>query len=216
MSELLPRSLEPARDQAVRLLSHHYAYDRLSLEQVEERLERAYRARSVSELDALLLDLPVSPPEGLSTGERPFYQLAKPGEGEGQVEGERQRRLLSIFADVKRRGAWHPPRELQARVIFGAMLLDLREARLQPGITEIDASVTFGELKVIVPPGVRVVSDGSAVFGSFDHNAPDWSDLPPDAPTVRLVGTAYFGSCSVIVRLPGESGLAALRRKWGI
>lgn len=210
MSGLEPRSLEAAREQAVQLLSHHYAYDRLTLEQVEQRLELAHRARSIADLDALLADLPSDPRDVSTTGEREFYHLAAPGEGPGQG------RLLSFFAEVKRRGAWSPPQELRAKVVFGSMLLDLREARLQPGLTVIDASVIFGELKVMVPPGVRVVSEGSAVFGSFDHNAPGYDDLPPGAPTVRITGTAIFGATKLIVRLPGESGLAALRRKWGV
>lgn len=210
MSGLEPRSLEAAREHVVQLLSHHYAYDRLTLEQVEQRLELAHRARSIADLDALLVDLPSDPPDGSTTGEREFYHLAAPGEGLGQS------RLLSFFAEVKRRGAWSPPQELRAKVVFGSMLLDLREARLQPGLTTIDASVIFGELKVMVPPGVRVLSEGNAVFGSFDHNAPGYDELPPGAPTVRITGTAVFGATKLIVRLPGESGLAALRRKWGV
>lgn len=208
MSHQLSVSLEKAREQTVQLLSHHYAYDRLSLEQVEERLELAYRARTVVQLSDLLADLPTQPQDVLTTGERPFYQLATSGGSESKS------RLLSFFADVKRRGAWMPPSHLSARIVFGSMLLDFREARLQPGETNIDASIVFGELKVIVPPGVRVVSEGSAVFGSFDHNAPEWDDLSAGAPTVRITGTAVFGATKVIVRLPGESGLAALRRKW--
>jgi hypothetical protein len=210
VSNLRSRSLEAAREHAVQLLSHHYAHDRLSLEEVEQRLELAYRARTIDEVDVLLADLPAAPGDEASTGERPFYQLARPGEGAPRS------RLLSFFAEVKRRGAWAPARQIEARIIFGSMLLDLREARLQPGVTEIDASVVFGELKVMVPPGVRVVSEGSAIFGSFDHSAPEWDELAPDAPTVRITGSAVFGSTRVIVRLPGESGLAALRRKWEI
>lgn len=210
MSSLEHRSLEAAREQAVQLLSHHYAYDRLTLEEVEQRLELAHKARAIADLDALLADLPSDPRDESTAGGRQFYQLAAPGEGASQG------RLLSFFAEVKRRGAWSPPQELQARIVFGSMLLDLREARLQPGVTTIDVSVIFGELKVIVPPGVRVVSEGSAVFGSFDHSAPGYDELPPGAPTVRISGTAVFGATNVIVRLPGESGLAALRRKWGV
>jgi len=208
VSYRLPVSLEAAREQAVQLLSHHYAYDRLSLEQVEERLELAYRARTVAELDDLLADLPTGPQDMVTTGERQFYHLA-------DAEPERPTaRLISFFAEVKRRGGWTPPAGIEARIVFGSMLLDFREARLQPGVTTIDANVIFGELKVIVPPGVRVVSEGNAVFGSFDHNAPEWEDPAVGAPVVRITGSAVFGATKVIVRLPGESGLAALRRKW--
>lgn len=214
MSAPLPVNVEQAREQVVQLLSHHYAYDRLDLEQVERRLEKAYRARDIGELHALVADLPAVRREELTTGERPLYQLASPDQE--AVASQEESRLLSVFAEVKRRGAWVPPRQLNTRVIFGSMLLDLREARLRPDVNEIDGSVLFGELKVIVPPGVRVVSEGSAVFGSFDHNAPDWHDLPTGAPTVRITGSVAFGSVKVVVRMPGESAMAALRRRWGV
>lgn len=205
--ELASTELDAARERAVQLLSYGYAYDRLTLEEVERRLELAYRARTPAELEPLLADLPRDD-DALRSGERPFYALAAPG------EEVREHRLLSVFAEVKRRGAWTPPRSLRAVTVFGSMVLDLREARLQPGVTEIDASITFGELKVIVPPGVRVESEGNAVFGSFDHSAPAWDALPPDAPTVRIHGMALFGSARVIVRLPGEGAIAALKRRW--
>ena len=207
MSELVPASqLDAARERAVQLLSFSYAYDRLTLEEVERRLDLAYHARTPAELDALLTDLPRD--DAAPSGERPFYALATPG------EEPRERRLLCLFAEVKRRGAWTPPRTLRAVTVFGSMVLDLREARLQPGVTEIDASIVFGELKVIVPPGVRVESDGNAVFGSFDHSAPTGESLPPDAPTVRISGMAVFGSTHVVMRLPGEGAIAALKRRW--
>lgn len=215
MSAQLPVHLEQARERAVQLLSHHYAYDRLTLEQVEDRLDRAYRARSIGELDGLLTDLPAIPQDALTTGERQLYQLA-PEHGAGVAGPAGEQRLSSIFAEVKRRGSWAPPRRLNSLIVFGSMLLDLREAWLNPEVTEVAARVVFGELTVIVPPGVRVVSEGSAIMGSFDHNAPNWDSLPPDAPTVRITGSATFGSVTVKVRLPGESALAALRRRWGV
>ncbi|HEU4631251.1 MAG TPA: DUF1707 domain-containing protein [Gemmatimonadaceae bacterium] len=199
-------SLDAARERAVQLLSYQYASDRLSLDEVERRLELAYRARTPAELDALLADLPRD--DHARSGERPFHTLAAPG------EAERERRLLTVFAEVKRRGAWTPPRALRAVTVFGSTMLDLREARLQPGVTEIEARIVFGELTVIVPPGVRVESEGNAVFGSFDHSAPAWEALPPDAPTVRIRGLAVFGATKVKVRLPGEGAIAALRRRW--
>ena len=213
MNAPLPANLEQARERAVQLLSHHYAYDRLTLDQVEARLERAYKARDIEELNALLADMPATASDQLTTGERPLYQLA-PEQSRGSVPEEQ--RLTSIFAEVKRRGSWAPPRRMRTLVVFGSMLLDLREALLHADVTEVNARVVFGELKVIVPPGVRVVSEGGAVLGSFDHNAPSWDSLPPDAPTVRITGSAALGSVGISVRLPGESALAALRRRWGV
>ena len=201
-------ALEAAREQVVQLLSHHYAYDRLTLEQVEQRLEQAHKARSVAALDPLVADLPATIQRDESTGERAFYALAPRAEAEGE------QRIACIFSEVKRAGAWAPPSRITAVTVFGSTILDFREARLQPGITEIEARVTFGSLKVLVPPGVRLESEGSAVFGTFGHHAPLWEELPSDAPTIRVRGTSIFGEVKALVRLPGEGAIAALQRRW--
>ena len=201
-------ALEAAREQVVQLLSHHYAYDRLTLEQVEERLEQAHRARSIAALQPLVAGLPATIPRDETTGERALYALAP------RADGQAGQRIACIFSEVKRTGAWAPPSALTSVTVFGSTTLDFREARLQPGVTEIEARVTFGELKILVPPGVRLESEGSAVFGVFGHHAPAWDELPPGAPTIRVRGTSIFGEVKVQVRLPGEGAMAALRRRW--
>ena len=57
-------TLEQRRELAIARLSQHFAQDHLSVEELESRFERAYRATSVSELDALVADLPALPDRG--------------------------------------------------------------------------------------------------------------------------------------------------------
>jgi hypothetical protein len=67
-------------------------------------------------------------------------------------------------------------------------------------------------VKIIVPPGLRVECDGVAIMGEFkeQHSSPDDD---PGAPLVRVRGLALMGSVTVTTRLPGESALAAWRRR---
>lgn len=58
------------RDEVVTLLRDHAADGRLSPEELDERVERALAARTGSELDALLGDLPYSRPEREQREER--------------------------------------------------------------------------------------------------------------------------------------------------
>src|SRR5437660_12306135 len=50
-------SLARAREQKISELSTHFANDDLSLEELEQRIERVYRANSVVELEEITADL---------------------------------------------------------------------------------------------------------------------------------------------------------------
>src|SRR5919205_432790 len=56
-SPLAPSALATQRERAIELLSLHFAHDRLSMDELDRRLERAYAATSVAELEALTSDL---------------------------------------------------------------------------------------------------------------------------------------------------------------
>jgi hypothetical protein len=55
----VPVPLEQTREHVIQQLSEHFAYDNLSIEALEERLDRAHLAASPDELRALVADLPV-------------------------------------------------------------------------------------------------------------------------------------------------------------
>ncbi|HEU0300203.1 MAG TPA: DUF1707 domain-containing protein, partial [Longimicrobium sp.] len=55
----VPVPLEQTRESVVQQLSEHFAYDNLTAEGLEERLDRAYQASTLEELRALVTDLPV-------------------------------------------------------------------------------------------------------------------------------------------------------------
>jgi hypothetical protein len=56
------RASDADRDRAAGSLSRHAQAGRLTAEELEERLERAYAAKTVAELDALQRDLPAERP----------------------------------------------------------------------------------------------------------------------------------------------------------
>jgi Domain of unknown function (DUF1707) len=56
------RASDAERDRTVKLLNQHVVEGRLTQEEFTERVEAALAARTRGELDALLVDLPASPP----------------------------------------------------------------------------------------------------------------------------------------------------------
>lgn len=95
---------------------------------------------------------------------------------------------------------------------MGTVHIDLREALLCQGEVEFDVTAIMGEVRFTVPPGLRVECEGEAIMGEFRemHRA---RDDDPTAPLVRIHGSTLMGSVRIKSRLPGESGIAAWRRR---
>jgi hypothetical protein len=197
-------SLELDRENTVQLLCRHYAQDRLTTEELDARLDAVYRAQNEGELRALLAGLDA-------------VAMPVPLERTAVAEPESKapdRRILAVFAEVKKRGDWELRPQTRAVVVFGSLELDLREARIAARVTTLDVSATFAEVKIIVPPGIRVECDGSAILGEFTE-AVIAGPASGDVATVRVVGMAVLSSVSVHMRFPGETAKEAKRREKG-
>lgn len=120
--------------------------------------------------------------------------------------------VLSVFSGQSRQGEWTVPRELRIAAVFGSVDLDLREARIAAGETQINIYALFGSVEVLFPPGVRVEVDGDGFAASFQVVPDSTIPLPPDAPTIRITGSAYFASVEGSVRFAGESQRDAKKR----
>jgi hypothetical protein len=201
-------SLELEREQVVQALCRHYAQDALTTEELESRLEAAYRARDVNELHALTHGLPAltAPASG------PTSAVAS-RRGAEAFASRAQERVLSVFGDVKKRGDWEVARHLRAITVLGALELDFREARILAGVTTIDVSATLAEVRIIVPPGLRVECDGNAILGEFKQKVPPVDFGDPDVPVLRITGLSVLAEVSVVMRLPDESAMDAFRRE---
>ena len=116
---------------------------------------------------------------------------------------------------VDRRGDWTLPRKLKLTTVMGGAFLDLREARFPPGPVDIEIFSFMGGTQIIVPPGLAVQTDGSALMGGFQqvNRAPSLPD--PDAPLLRVHGFAIMGGVDVQMRLRGESEPEAQHRQRG-
>ena len=190
-SPLPAASLEAARERVVERLSVQYARDQLTLEELESRLERAYAARTPEALSSLLAELPGLPPEVMP-------------KAQGRVMKTPERRtFVAVMSGVVRRGAWVVPKHISAFAFMGGVELDLRDAVLDPGVTEIEVLAVMGGVVVTVPPNVRLESNGFAFMGGFEDQLKEPASADPNAPVVRLTGFAFMGGVEARVLAPG-------------
>jgi hypothetical protein len=183
-------SLERERDRTIELLSDHFAHDNLTLDQLEQRIEQAYRASSLPALRELTKDLKT---ESGAVVPQPAASLP-------EVFAPEQDRIVSIMANTKRTGTWQPPRRLDLWCIMSDTHLDLTEARLLPGVTEIHLRALMAAVKVIVPAGVRVVVQPGAFMADVSDEMLEQPAVGSQAPVVRITGNVVMTELKVRVR----------------
>jgi len=206
-SYLPPVRLEAERERTVARLAEHFASDHLDTAEFERRLDLVYQSTTLVQLRELDADLPelkarmsVEPTE---TGSHPALAA------ESEVRDRQM--VVAVLGGTERKGAWVPARSIDVLAIMGGVGLDFREARFSPGVTNVNVLAIMGGVEILVPPGVRVESNGIGILGGFESLD---QSAPADAPTLRLTGVAIMGGVEIAERLPGESSRQRkLRRK---
>ena len=171
---------------------------RLSIDELEERLEATYGAKTYAELEPLLADLP----EERAVAERPPQGVSAPQPAHRMPVGGRATTgmAIAIFGGSERRGPWTVPKVFQGLAIFGGVELDLRDAVLEDNEVTIYANALFGGVEIIVPDGVDVRTSGAGIFGGYDGlNDPG---TVPGSPILHIKGAAIFGGVEVKRRGP--------------
>ena len=202
-----PTSLAPStdqREQIVQRLCTHFASNHLTMEELEQRIDHAYRAVSLAELESLVSGLPAltgaaSVP---SVGAPPYPSHAAPAT---PVDVPARDVLIAVMSGHNRRGHWLVPRHLKIFAIMGGVDLDLRDAVIAPGLTEIEIIAVMGGVNLVVPPDVRVECVGSAFMGAFDvHHPRDMPDYSMGERILRISGFALMGGVEAKVRFPKD------------
>ena len=193
---------EHERAKVIEALTEHFAQDRLTMDELEQRLDKVYAASTPSALQALLADLPaLTPPTAPDT--------ASVVHGSGDTPP--MKTLVAFMSGVMRKGPWSVPKTINAIAFMGGIELDMRFAHFTAPVTEIQILAVMGGVSVIVPPGVRVESEGFAIMGGFGNDVGD--PASPNAPIVRLTGFALMGGVDVRVVMVGveQPGFQQLR-----
>jgi hypothetical protein len=197
-------ALRERREQVIAVLTEQFSRDTFELDELERRLDLAHRADSIAALDTLVVDLDVA----AST-----TALAAPAVDDATLATwPRRKRLTAILGGFEKRGAWTCPRHVSVTAVMGGAEVDLREAEMAPGVTEMNVIAIMGGVELIVPPWLSVEVDATAILGGFEelHRAPTTPE--PGRRVLRITGVAIMGGVSIETRLPGESRREAKRR----
>lgn len=181
------RASDADRDSAAAVLNNALAEGRLTPEEHSDRLDAVFGARTHADLVPLLDDLPGQHAVAL-LGREPSAEVARPGYGG---------RIAAIFGGATRKGAWHAEPVISVLTVFGGTELDFRDAILPGKEIILKATTVLGGLQVIVPPEMRVVDNGIAIFGGREITGNPGEAASPDAPVLRVEGACVLGGIEV-------------------
>ena len=197
--EIAVVSVDGMRERTIALLSQHFAQDNLTLDELERRIELAYKAGTVPALQDITRDLVSEPPApAAAAASVPAKRGAPAFSGlEDASEGER---IVAFMSETKRKGVWRPARRTVLWAIMSEVKVDLTQAVLPPGVTEISVRGLMSTTKVIVPPGVRVVIQPNSIMSSVSDETMEPPAVGSGAPVVRLTGTIMMSELRAVVR----------------
>jgi len=185
---------------------------RLTMTELDERIDAAYAARTYADLEPLTHDLP-------DPGTPARVPQPAPGRPATRVTGAPGRRWsVACMGGAERRGRWRVGTHHTATVVMGSVDLDLRDADLEAPVVTIIALAVMGSVDVVVPDDCVLDASGFGLMGGFDDSdkAPP---APPGAPVVRVRGFALMGGIGVSRRprkgASAQGGLEAGRTDAG-
>src|SRR5262249_43490971 len=158
-SRLLPMSGPPAvpdrgnlrasdadRERVANILRQAAGDGRLTMEELDERLDSVYAAKTYAELEPITKDLPQA-----GTAHVPA-PAPVPAGGVNRVGGEpTSQGAVAILGGFSRKGEWVVPRNFNAVAILGGGEIDLREARFSEPVVTIHAVTIMGGIEITVP-----------------------------------------------------------------
>ncbi|WP_243722886.1 DUF1707 domain-containing protein [Actinomadura sp. 7K507] len=183
------RAGDADRERVAHLLRDAAGDGRLTLVELDERLDAVYAAKTYADLEPLTRDLPApgaSPPPAPATGAGAW----RPVEGAPSWKSG-----IGIMSGFNRTGVWNVPRVFRAFAFWGGGKIDLREARFDEPETTIRAMAIMGGFEVIVPDDITVHVKGLGIMGGFDDKAS--GPGVPGSPTVVIKGLAFWGGVGV-------------------
>jgi DUF1707 SHOCT-like domain/Cell wall-active antibiotics response LiaF, C-terminal len=173
------RASDSEREETVARLREAAAEGRLTVEELDERIDAAYAATTRAELEPLTADLP----EGLPPSRR-----VEPGGGTSF--------LIGLLGAGDRRGRWRVGEQVTVVNVLGGADLDLREATLAASEVTIRVFSFLGGSDIIVPDDVHVELSSFALLGGDDLKV-DRPEPPPGAPVVHVKSISILGGTDV-------------------
>ena len=180
------------RDAVAEVLQEAAGDGRLSMAELDDRLEAALQAKTYADLDPLVADLSVELPSHALSSSRPQAQRP-PSAGYSR---EDPLRLDGGMGSEKRGGVWTVPPFMLINQGLGSVKLNCLEATPAAQLIEVEVIGGAGSIVLVLPDGWAVDADRlSKSLGSKSVNVP--REPAPGKPLLVIYGALGMGSFKV-------------------
>lgn len=193
------------RHQVAEILRQAAGEGRLDFEELDERLEATYQAKTYADLVPITVDLPVEGGANASAAVAAAAQ-AQPSQTPGALDVEPERHL-AILGGFERKGVWTVPPAMSIVAVLGGADLDLRRATFAATSCELTVTAVMGGVNLVVPPDVRVIFSMASVLGGHNDDKGN-ATASADAPTLVIKGLCLLGGVNVSRKTRKELGSA--------
>jgi hypothetical protein len=180
------RAADSDRERVAQALHTAMAEGRLTVGELDERLQAVYAAKTFGDLVPLTADLPAHTAQvAPAAAPLPSRIGGMPGSSSS----------IALMSGFERKGDWVVPATHTAIAVMGGGKLDLIDAGFAQAETTIYAFAFMGGIEVIVPDDVTVRVEGFGFMGGFDDKAS--GEAGPGAPVLHVKGVAFMGGVEV-------------------
>jgi hypothetical protein len=189
------RASNEDRERVAQILHNALSEGRITVAELEERLDTVYAAKTLPELEPPIADLP-----GVSaSGALQPAQSRTVDTRIGGIPGSQA--SIAVMSGANRKGNWVVPPNHNSFAFWGGVELDLRRARFAERHSTITAVAIMGGIDIVVPDDIVVDVNGFGFMGTFethDSKGADPDPPPPGAPVVKITGFAFWGAVTVV------------------
>jgi hypothetical protein len=188
------------RERVAQVLHNAMAEGRLTVNELEERLDKVYAAKTFGDLEPMLRDLPVGnvgPQLPMPVAPSPLPVPSGRIGGRGTSSG-----AVAIMSGTGRKGMWTVPPTFTSFAMMGGVEIDLTEARFEDAETTIQAFAFMGGIEIYVPEDIAVQVNGVGFMGAFENHTHNQGQPTPGTPLVKITGLAVWGGVDVKRRKP--------------
>lgn len=192
------RASDAEREQIADVLRHAAGEGRLTVDELDERLDAAYAAVTHADLERLVTDVvvPADRRDHLLAGAHADALLRAPDRVPVRVRDDGERWLVSVMGGVSRKGRWQMARSCNAVNVMGGAEIDLCDVELADHDVELNVYSLMGGSEIRIPDHMNVKISDFALMGGNEAKIGDHTP-DPGGPVVHIRLISIMGGSEV-------------------
>ena len=184
------RASDADRERVAETLREAAGDGRLTMDELDERLDAVYAAKTYAELAPITHDLP-----GTGSGNVPAPSQSSSGDVRQYGGDATSHTAIAILGGFSRKGDWVVPKTLNAFMFMGGGEIDMRDAQFSEPEVSIHVVAIMSGCEITVPEDATVHVTGAGILGAFEHSVAGAG--VPGGPVIHVSGLALLAGVEV-------------------